>query len=133
MKRYAALLVMLLLAPCVLRAEVLSADPEATPKPIKITVEGLPDSKPTSLTTMKDVFFKNELFRPNTANSVATIKKMADAKNAMESEIIDAIITKLADMEEAAKAQQVLNTALLAAVAVLFVLCVFLMVRKRKL
>jgi hypothetical protein len=131
MKKYAVLFMLIFLAASALKAEVLSADPEATPKPIKITVEGLPDSKPTSLTTMKDVFFKNELFRPNTANSAATLKKMADS-NAMESEIIDGIINKLADFEDEMKAQQVLNTALLAAIAVLLAAVIFLIVRKRK-
>jgi hypothetical protein len=131
MKKYAVLFTLVFLAASALRAEVLSADPEATPKPIKITVEGLPDAKPTSLTTMKDVFFKNELFRPNTANSAATLKKMADGK-AMESEIIDGIISKLSDIEDELKAQEVLNTGLLAAIAVLTVLAVYLIVRKRK-
>jgi hypothetical protein len=79
---------------------------------------------------MKDVFFKNELFRPNTANSAATLKKMADS-NAMEGEIIDAIINKLSDIEDEMKAQEVLNTALLAGMAVLLAAVVFLMTRKR--
>jgi hypothetical protein len=130
MKKYAVLFMLIFLAASALKAEVISADPEATPKPIKITVEGLPDAKPTSLTTMKDVFFKNELFRPNTANSAATLKKMADS-NAMEGEIIDAIINKLSDIEDEMKAQEVLNTALLAGMAVLLAAVVFLMTRKR--
>jgi len=131
MKKCAVLIALFFLTASALHAEVLSADPEATPKPIKITVEGIPDAKPTSLTTMKDVFFKNELFKSNTVNSVAKIKKMADS-NAMESEIIDAIITKLADIEDGLKAQEAMNTGLMAGMAVLFVICIFLIVRKRK-
>jgi len=131
MKKLAVFIALVLLTASSLHAEVLSADPDATPKPIQITVEGIPDAKPTSLTTIKDVFFKNELFRSNTVNSVAKIKKMADS-NAMESEIIDAIITKLSDIEDGLKAQEKVNTALMAAVAVLFVTCVFLIARKRK-
>jgi hypothetical protein len=131
MKKIAFIFTAMFLTAFVLKAEVLSVDPEATPKPIRITVEGLADAKPTSLTTIKDVFFKNELFRSNTANSVAVIKKMAD-NNVMESEIIDAIITKLADVEVELKKQKILNMVLLAGMAVFFVVCVYLMVRKRK-
>jgi hypothetical protein len=114
-----------------LLAEVLSVDPEATPKPIKITVEGLADAKPTSLTTQKDVFFKNSLFQPQPKNPAAEIKKMADS-NAMESEIIDAIITKLADIEEEQRKQLMINTGIIAGLIALIVIGVFLIIKKQK-
>lgn len=119
-------------------AEVLSVDPEATPKPIKITVEGLPDSKPTSLTTQKDVFFKNELFKPAaTQVPVAEIRKMAETKKmpdsqVTEGEIIDAIIMKLSDMEDELKRQKTVNNAMLGGLAVLLALAILLLLRKRK-
>jgi hypothetical protein len=112
--------------------EVLSVDPEATPKPIKITVEGLPDSKPTSLTTMKDVFFKNELFKPvPTQVPVSDIKKMADG-NVLESEIIDAIISKLSDVEVELGRQKVINLCLGSCIAVLAALLLVFLFRRKK-
>lgn len=131
MKKFAAIFIAVLLPAFILKAEVLSVDPEATPKPIRITVEGVADAKPTSLTTIKDVFFKNELFKPNTANSVASIKKLAD-NNAMEGEIIDAIITKLSDIEEEMKTQRLVNTGLFAGLMALIVLAIVMALRKRK-
>lgn len=131
MKKIIVVFMMLFLTAFTLKAEVLSVDPDATPKPIRITVEGLADVKSTSLTTLRDVFFKNELFRSNTVNSVAVIKKLADSK-AMESEVIDAIITKLADMEDEMKKQQMVNAGMLTGLAVLIVLAVAVITRRRK-
>ncbi len=109
-------------------AEVLSVDPEATPKPLKVMVEGLPDAKPTSLTTQKEVFFKNELFKANTRNSVARIKTLAD-KNPLEGEVIDAIISKLSDMEDEAKRQKMTNIGL---VCVMIGLLIIVITQRRK-
>lgn len=132
MKKLAATIAILFGFAVLARAEVLSVDPEATPKPIKITVEGVPDAKPTSLTTQKDVFFKNELFKPAvTQVPVADIKKMADS-NAMESEIIDAIITKLADIEEELGRQKIYNLRLTAGALVMLVLVLFLAFKRKK-
>jgi hypothetical protein len=113
MRRYIFLAILIMLAPG-LKAEVLSVDPAATPKPIKVMVEGLPDAKPTSLTTQSEVFFKNELFKPNTINSVAAIRVLANKnqKNTMEAEVVDAIIAKLADMEADARKQKIINIGL---------------------
>jgi hypothetical protein len=124
----------MLLMAAYLRAEVLSVDPAATPKPMKVTVEGVEDATPTSLTTQKEVFFKNEFFMPNTKNSVAAIKVLASKsqKNTMEAEVVDAIISKLADMEETLGVQQAVNTGLFGGLAVLLVAVMYLIIRKKK-
>ncbi len=108
-------------------------EPAQTPKPIRIMVEGLPDAKPTSLTTQKDVYFKNELYvaATKTAATAADIKVMAE-NHVTESEIMDAVISKLSDIEEELARQKILNTRMMAGSLILLVLVIFLAFGKRR-
>ena len=137
MKRILITLLLAVLCVHAVIAEVLSADPSATPKPIRITVEGLADAPLTgtanasastiTATTQPGISILKGLVR----HPVAGIKKMV-AKNSMESEVIDAIIVKLADMEEDQKRQQVFNACMMAGMVVLAALLIVVLINKKK-
>lgn len=135
MKRTAVLTCLVLFIAPAAFAEVLSVDPAATPKPIRITVEGLEDARvsatasPATITatTQPGINILKRVFR----HPVDGIKKMIK-DNSMESEVIDAIIAKLADMEEDQKRQQALNAFMLAGMIVLLAALAAVLLIKRK-
>ena len=135
MVRLTVLTCFVLLAANAACAEVLSVDPSATPKPIRITVEGLEDARvsatasPATITatTQPGINILRRVFR----HPVDGIKKMIK-DNSMESEVIDAIIAKLADMEEDQKRQQALNAFMLAGLLVLLAALITVILVKKK-
>jgi hypothetical protein len=136
MKRIMVMIFFILLAYPAVYAEVLSVDPSATPRPIRITVEGEEDAKLTATASAATITATTQpgisiLKAIAVRHPAAGIKKMME-KNSMESEVMDAIIAKLADMEEDQKRQQVFNACMLAGMAVLAALIIFILIIRKK-